>query len=243
MTLLVQTTVAAILLGLLIYLGGSWPRRVILAINALAGGVILFLIVKTVSDIVIRIGELLQSGQPATTLEFNPLVFITVALFGLVGIPLILVFALRERRRSIILSVAFGLFNLSLALVIGGEAATGIFSVGPAAAGALFLLFLLEGVSIGALLMKGRPAPAYVLSLGLIAGLPALAGFNLSGAAGNNLIAPFVQAAAAGFFIFYLPFVLTVGKDQNDVRWQFIGMLTGLILAGSLLTALPILGG
>jgi len=93
------------------------------------------------------------------------------------------------------------------------------------------------------LLIKGQPSPMYVLSLGLIAGLPALAGFNLSAAANNDLISPFLQAASAGFFIFYLPFVLTIGKDQNDVRWQFIGMLTGLVLAGALLTALPILGG
>ncbi|MFA5866734.1 MAG: hypothetical protein WC891_02040 [Actinomycetota bacterium] len=243
MTLLVQSTVVAILLGLVVYVGRSWPRRVILAINALAGGVILFLIVKTVSDVVIRIGEIFQSGQPAPTLAFNPVIFTVVALFGLVGVPLLLVFAIRERRRSVVLSVAFGLFNLSLALVIGGEAATGIYSAGAAAAGALFLLFLLEGVSIGALLIKGQPSPMYVLSLGLIAGLPALAGFNLSAAANNDLISPFLQAASAGFFIFYLPFVLTIGKDQNDVRWQFIGMLTGLVLAGALLTALPILGG
>ncbi len=242
MTLLVQSTVAAILLGSAIYLGRSWPRRVILAINALAGGVILFIIIKTVSDVVTRISEMLHGGQ-STPMPLNPAIFTIAALIGLVGVPFLLVFAIRERRRSVVLAVAFGFFNLSLTLVIGSEATTGIYSPGLAAAAALFLLFLLEGVSIGALLLKGQPAYAYVLGLGLTAGLPALAGFNLSAAVNNDLIVPFVQAASAGFFIFYLPFIMTVGKDQKDVRWQFIGMLTGLILAGLLVTALPLLGG
>ncbi len=238
---MIQTTVAALLIGLAVYLGRSWPRRVILTINALAGGVILFLIIRTVSDVVTRISEMLHGGQPAP-MALNPVIFTAAALAGLVGVPFLLVFAVRERRRSVVLAVAFGLFNLSLTLVMGGEAATGIYSPGPAVPIVLFLLFLLEGVSIGALLMKGQPAFVYVLGLGLTAGLPALVGFNLSAAVNNDLIVPFVQAASAGAFIFYLPFIMTIGKDQNDVRWQFIGMLTGLILAGLLVTALPILG-
>ena len=242
MTIWIQFTVVAVLLGLVIYLGRGWPRRVILAINALGGGVILFLIIKTVSDVVTRIGEILSSEQ-AASVPLGPVIYIIVSLFGLVGIPLLLVFAVGERRRSVILAVAFGLFNLSIALVIGSEAASGLYTAGPATAGALFMLFLLEGVSIGALLMRGQPEPLYVLGLGLTACLPAIAGFFLGTAANNDLIVPFIQAAAAGFFIFYLPFIMAVGKDQKDVRWQFIGMLTGLILAGLVVTALPILGG
>jgi ZIP family zinc transporter len=242
MAIWIQLTVIAIFLGLTVYLGRAWPRRVILAINALAGGVILFLIIKTVSDIVTRISDIFNS-ELATSLPLSPVIYAVVSLFGLVAIPLILVFSVGERRRSVVLAVAFGLFNLAMALSLGSEVANGLYATGPAAAAALFLLFLLEGTAIGALLMRGRPKLLYVLSLGLTAGLPALAGFNLSVAVNNDLIVPFIQAAAAGFLVFYLPFSLAVGKDQNDVKWQFIGMLTGLILAGLVATALPLLGG
>lgn len=242
MTLFIQSTAAAILLGLTIYLGRNWPRRIILAINALAGGVILFFIIKTVSDVTTRISDMLHGGQTVSA-PFNPVLFTFISFLGLVGVPFLLVFAVRERRRSVVLAIAFGLFNLSFALVVGSEAATGIYSPGPAAIIVLFLLFLLEGVSIGALLMKGEPAFLYVLTLGLTAGLPALAGFNFSAAVNSDLIVPFIQAASAGFFIFYLPFIIAAGKSQKDVSWQFIGMLLGLVLAGLLVTALPFLGG
>lgn len=242
MTIWVQLTVIAVLLGLVVYLGRGWPRRVILAINSLAGGVILFLIIKTVSGVVAQISELLLSEKVAS-IPLSPVIYATVALFGLVGIPLILVFAVGERRRSVILAVAFGFFNLSLALVVGGEMAIGLYAAGTATTGALFLLFLLEGVSIGALLMTGKPEPLYVLGLGLAAGLPALVGFNLGASFNNDLVALFVQSVAAGFFVFYLPFIMAVGKDKNEIRWQFIGMLTGLILTGLIVTSLSILRG
>jgi hypothetical protein len=242
MAILVQTSVIAILIGLLIYLGRSWPRRVILTINAMAGGVILFLIIKTVSEVVTRISEIFHSA-PTSSVSLTPAIYTGVSLFGLIAIPLFLVFAVGERRRSVVLAVAFGLFNLSLALALSGEVANGLYTAGPAAAGALFLLFLLEGFSIGALLMRGQPKLLYVITLGLTAALPAIAGFNLGAGVSNDLIAPFVQATSAGFFVFYLPFILSVGQDQEDVKWQFIGMLTGLVLAGLVFTALPFLGG
>jgi hypothetical protein len=239
MTIWFQLPVIAVFIGLLVYLGRSWPRRVILTINALAGGIILFLIIKTVSNVINGVSATLGSEQ-SVSMPLNPVIYTGVSLFGLVGIPLILVFAVGERRRSVVLAVAFGLFNLVFALVIGSETATGLYSAGLLATGAMLILFLLEGVSIGALLMRGQPEPLYILGLGLTAVLPAIAGFNLGASASLDLVEPFILAAAAGFFIFYLPFILKVGKDQNDVRWQFIGMLAGLILAGLVVTTLPI---
>jgi hypothetical protein len=239
MTIWVQLPVIAVFIGLLTYLGRGWPRRVILTVNALAGGIILLLIIKTVSNVINGVSATLGSEQAIST-PLNPVIYTAVSLFGLVGIPLILVFAVGERRRSVVLAVAFGLFNLVFALVIGSETATGLYTAGLVVTGAMLILFLLEGVSIGALLMRGQPEPLYILGLGLTAVLPAIAGFNLGASASLDLIEPFILAAAAGFFIFYLPFILKVGKDQNDVRWQFIGMLAGLILAGLVVTVLPI---
>lgn len=241
MTLWIQFTVAAIFIGIAVYLGRGWPRRIILTINALAGGVILFFIIKMGSEVINRLGELLVAGQ-AANIKMNPVIFSAVTGFGLIGIPLILVFAVRERRRSVVLAIAFALFNLAVCLTITGDASSGLYSAGIGTGTAFFFIFLLEGVSIGALLMKGRPEILYVLGLALTPSLAALAGFNLPGA-DTSLVVPFAQAAATGFLIFYLPFIMAVGKDQNDVRWQFIGMLTGLVLAGAFVTSLPLLGG
>jgi hypothetical protein len=239
MTIWFQLPVISVFIGLLIYLGRGWPRRIILTINALAGGIILLLIIKTVSNVINGVSATLASEQ-AISMPLNPVIYVAVSLFGLVGIPLILVFVVGERRRSVVLAVAFGLFNLVFALVIGSEAATGLYSASLVTTGAMLILFLLEGVSIGALLMRGQPKPLYILGLGLTAALPAIAGFKLGASASLDLIEPFILAAAAGFFIFYLPFILTVGKDQHDVRWQFIGMLAGLVLAGLVVATLPI---
>lgn len=242
MTLPVQLTIAAVFVGLAVYLGGNLPRRVILTLNSLGGGVILFIVVKLVSEIINRLTELFRNKPGAVSLAQNPWLYSAVTLFGLVGIPLILVFLVKERRRSVVLAIAFGLFNLTIALVISTDAANGLYSLNAFVAATVALLFLLEGVSIGALLIKLRPSPFYVLFLGLIVALPASAGFNLSGASNIDLIVPFAQAAAAGFLVFYLPFVLSPGKDNKDVKWQFIGMLTGLVVTGALLTTMPLLG-
>lgn len=243
MTIWTQLTIAAVFLGLSIYLAGDIPRRAIVFFNAVGGGVILFLIIKLSSEVITRLAELLHNEPGAVTFSLNPWIFSVISLLGLFGIPLILVFIIRERRRSVILAVAFGLFNLTIALFISTEAANGLFFISVLVTLVLAILFLLEGFAVGSLLIKSRPGSLYVLSLGVIIALPALAGFNLSGASDLNLIIPFAQAGAAGFLIFYLPFIINVSKNNSDVKWQFIGMLIGLITTGAILTALPLLGG
>jgi hypothetical protein len=242
MTLLAQFTIAAVFVGLAVSLGGNLHRRVILALNALGGGVIMFLIIKLVSEIMTRLSELFRNKPGAVSLAQNPWLFAAVTVAGLVVVPLILIFVVRERRRSIVLAIAFGLFNLTTTLIISTDTANGLYTLNAFSTTGVALLFLLEGVSIGALLIKNRPGPFYLLILGLTVSLPALAGFNLSAASNIDLIVPFAQTAAAGFMLFYLPFVLSAGKDEGDVKWQFIGMLSGMIVTGAILTALPILG-
>lgn len=241
MTLLTQLTVAAVFIGLSVYLGGGLPRRVTVTVNSLGAGVILFLIIKLVSDVVTRLAELFRNEPGAVPFSLNPWIFSAISIFSVVGIPLILVFIIRERRRSVILAIAFGLFNLTLALVASTDTVNGLYSDNIFVTMTLALLFLLEGLAIGSLLIKNKPGLFYVLTLGLTVSLPAVAGFNLGAASNLDLVLPFSQAAAAGFLIFYLPFIIAVGKNE-DVKWQFIGMLTGLILTGAIITALPLLG-
>ncbi len=239
-TVLAQFTVIAIFLGLAVYLGRKAPARVILTINAFAAGTILYFIVMTMSNVFNRAAELVQLGNTSALL-LNPVMFVMVCLLGLVGIPLTLVFAVGERRRSVIIAIAFGLLNLGLFLNIGSNVVEGLYAVTIATLALLSVLFLFQGLSIGALLMRTEPALSYVITLGLIAALPALIGFNIPSVHSLDFVSPFVQATAAGFMIFYLPFIMAVKTNKKDVTWQFIGMLTGLALTGVLVTALPLL--
>jgi zinc transporter ZupT len=244
MNLLTQLTVLAVFIGLAVYLARGLPKRVVLVANAFAAGSVLFLIISTVSTVITRIAELSQANQAAVGFLGNPWVFALITLFAIFIVPMIMIFTVGERRRSVIIAVAIGLYNLGFGLTVGSETVSGILGISVNVGVLLALIFLLEGVAIGALLMKARPNPLFVLGLGATAILPALVGFNLTSAGSLDLIVPLTYSISAGFMLFYLPFILglTDGGNSNDIKWHFIGLLTGLFLTGLVTTAFSLLG-
>ena len=240
MTLTAQLTVLAVFAGLTIYLAKSLPKRIILAINSFAAGNILFLIVMTTSSVINRGAEMIDAGRAGTGFLGNAWLFLAVTSVAIFAVPLVLIFVVGERRRSIIIAVAMGLLNLGLALSLGGDAATGLIPFTSLTVTLMAFLFLLEGLSMGALLMKTQVNPWFVVSLGIIAGLPALAGFNISSVQAADVIIPFTYAASAGFMIFYLPFILGTSHSSQDIKWHFIGMITGLFTSGLIVTTLTL---
>jgi len=243
MTIAAQLTIIAIFIGLAVFRATGLPKRIILVINALAAGSILYLIITTVSTVGGRAAELLQSATRGGGFIGNAWIFTALAVVGIFAVPLILIFVVAERRRSVIIAIAFGLFNLGLTLTYAGDVSSGLMTATVTFVILLAVLFALEGLSIGALLMRSEPEWLFVAGLGLTAGLPALLGMNLTSVRSLDLIVPFVYAAGAGFMLFYLPFILGAGKTSNDIKWHFIGMLSGILLTGSLLTALPLVAG
>lgn len=244
MSPIAQLTILALFLGLAVYLSRGLPKRVILVVNAFASGSILFFVISTTSVVVTRIAELVQTKPAYTGFLGVPWVFAAITLSAIFVVPLVMVFVVGERRRSVIIAVAMGLFNLGFCLTTGNEAASGILSLTPVTAALLALLFLLEGVSIGALLMKAKPSFSFVLTLAITAAAPALVGFNLPSVSSADIFVPIAYAAAAGFMLFYLPFILGTagGNKANDVKWHFIGMLGGLFTTGLVYTAFNLVG-
>jgi hypothetical protein len=238
MTLIAQLTVLAVFAGLAIYMAKSLPKRVILAINAFAAGVVLFLIVMTTSSVINRGSEMVNAGQTGAGFMGNAWIFLAAASAIIFGLPLVLIFVFGERRRSVIIAVAMGLLNLGLSITLGSDLASGLIPVAALSIVLLVGLFLMEGVSMGALLMKTHVNPMFVLSLGLIAGLPALAGFNNPWPGAIDWVVPFAYAASAGFMIFYLPFILGTSHAPNDIKWHFIGMIGGLFTSGLIISML-----
>lgn len=241
MIILAQLTILAVFAGLAINSAKSLPKRVIMAINAYGAGTILFLIVLTTSSVVNRGAEMIQAAQAGVGFLGNAWLYLAAASVAIFGVPLLLIFVFGERRRSVIIAIAMGLFNLGLGLSLGGDLATGLVSVSLITIVLMALLFLLEGVTMGALLMKTQVNPGFVITLGLIAGLPALAGFNMSSPLTLDFVAPFAYAASAGFMVFYLPFILGTSHSPQDIKWHFIGMIGGLFSAGFIISMLTML--
>ncbi len=239
-----QLTVIAIFIGLAVYLAQDLPKRIVLVINAFAAGTVLFFIISMVSGVLGRMAELFQANTFAGGIFANPWVFTVVALLAIFVSPLVMIFVVGERRRSVILAVALGLFNLGFALTSSNEVASGILNVTIGPALLLALIFLLEGLAIGALLLNARPSWYLVTALGATTVVPALIGFNMPSLGSLDVFVPFTYAAAAGFLLFYLPFILGLNdkNSPNDIKWHFIGMLSGLFCTGLIYTAFNLLG-
>lgn len=239
-----QLTVAAIFLGLAVYLAKGLPKRVALVINAFAAGTVLFLIISMVSSIVGRVADLFEASGVTGGILADPWIFTVIAVGSIFIVPLVMIFVVRERRRSVILAVALGLYNLGFALTASNEVANGILGVSVAVALLLALIFLLEGLAIGALLLNARPNPGLVVGLGVTAALPSLIGLNIPAVGSLDVFVPFIYAAAAGFLLFNLPFLLGLNDNRtsNDIKWHFIGMLAGLFCTGLIVTAFSLIG-
>ena len=243
MNYLAQLSLLGLFLGAAVSLARRLPRRLALTVNAFSGGVILFFLITTVSDVITRLSELPKIGQAGPGYAVGSWIFAAATLLGIFGIPLLLVFIVKERRRPVVVAIALGLFNLAIAMKLASELFYGLSAVTLLAIVLLTGLFVLEGIVIGSPFISQKPAPAQVVSLVIAVVLAALAGFNIPGGAAPDYVIPFSEAVAAGFFLFYLPFSLTAGTNPNDVKWHFIGLLTGLCLTGSVVTALALVTG
>ncbi len=108
MNYLAQLSLLGLFLGAAVSLARRLPKRLALTINAFSGGVILFLLITTVSDVVTRLSELPKIGQAGLGYAVGSWVFAAATLFGIFGVPLLLIFIIKERRRSVVVAIALG---------------------------------------------------------------------------------------------------------------------------------------
>ena len=241
MFMALQLTVLFVFIGLALYMAAGLSKRTVMFFGSFGAGVILFMIITTVSNVYTQATDLISAGQKSGFVGSTWL-FLAIAFFGILALPFFLVFVVGERRRSMIIAIAFGLFNFGMSLSLAGDFATGLITITWVTFIATALLFLTEGVSMASIIMGSKPEILYVLGLGLTAVGPAALGFNLSGARSLDIFVPFMNAACAGFMVFYLPFILGAGKTPEEVKTHFAGILTGLMVIGTVMAAVTVIG-
>ena len=143
---------------------------------------------------------------------------------------------------ALLVAIGIGLHNLGEGVAIGAA-----YSVGALALGAFLVVgFALhnttEGLAIVAPLAKGRPSPARLATLGLIAGAPAVLGAWIGAAAFNASLAAFLFGFGAGAIaqvIVQLAPSLRDGEGRTLHPPAVLGLLggMGLMFATGLLVA------
>ena len=220
----------------------SW-LRVIMAVTV---GLLAYLGIDAVLEGFELAGEGSQAFGGATLV----LVGAVVAFLALTGVTE----WLRDRRRrarsagasgaqlALLVAVGIGLHNLGEGVAIGAA-----YSVGALALGAFLVVgFALhnttEGLAIVAPLANGRPSPARLAALGLIAGAPAVLGAWIGAAAFNASLAAFLFGFGAGAIaqvIVQLAPSLRDGEGRTLHPPAVLGLLggMGLMFATGLLVA------
>ena len=183
-----------------------WVRRIppgwLRVIMALTVGLLAFLAIDAILEGFELAGEGSQAFGGATLV----LVGAVVAFLALTGVTE----WLKDRRAqarhagasgatlALMVAVGIGLHNLGEGVAIGAA-----YSVGALALGAFLVVgFALhnttEGLAIVAPLASGRPSPARLVALGLVAGAPAVLGAWIGAAAFNASLAAFLFGFGAG---------------------------------------------
>ncbi len=250
-----QITAAAIggVAGFSIFLGlpvarlRGLPKVVQGFMNAVALGVLLFLLWDILSHAASPLQAALKPLHEGRPGAFLPLVLIFAG--GLAAGLLSLIYfngALFKRARgssnqispknlSMSIATGLGLHNLSEGLAIGQSAATGALAF----AGVLVIGFALhnitEGFGIAAPMTMSdtRPSWGFLGLAGLIGGAPTLVGSAIGVFATSTLLSVLFLALAAGALIYVINEMFGIGRKLNSPKGLGWGILTGFLFAFS----------
>jgi zinc transporter ZupT len=122
---------------------------------------------------------------------------------------------------------SIGLHNLGEGLAVGSAHARGELALGAALVAGFAVHNLTEGIGIGAAAADRRPSPRTVLALGLLAGLPTVAGTLMGGLAYSPFLGALSLAAGVGAV---LPVVVQLGRQlraQCSTTLPLLGAAVG----------------
>ncbi len=134
---------------------------------------------------------------------------------------------------AMLVAIGIGLHNLGEGLAIGTSYATGALALGAFLVVGFALHNTTEGLAIVAPLAKESPTPRRLVSLGLIAGSPAIVGAWIGASAFNTSVAAFLFGVGAGAIVQVIAQLAPTLKDEQDRTFHPAsvgGLLGGLAL-------------
>ena len=245
-----QTAALGALAGFTIYLGLPVARLKQRAggtqslLNAVALGVLLFLVWDILSKALDPVGEALKgsirSGHWGPFAALAPML-VAGLVVGLVGLAMFNEAALRRSpagartpgRLALMIAAGLGLHNFSEGLAIGQAAATGAMGFAAILAIGFGLHNATEGFAVGAPLAahEGRPSWPFLGLTGLIAGGPTLAGTLLGYRVASPQAFVLFLALAAGALFYVIGEMFAVGRRLRHPVWGAWGIAAGFLVA------------
>jgi ZIP family zinc transporter len=259
------TQIAALgaIAGFTIYLGlplgrlRAPARRLKATLNAIATGILVFLLFDVLNNAWDPIDKALGNGD-ITGAVGNGTVLAACVAAGLLGLVYFDWWAARRRARhnadtavaeveagpepvagswrsrsgqlSLMIAVGIGLHNFAEGLAIGNSAATGQLSLAVLLIIGFGLHNATEGFGIVAPLADTRPSWGYLALLGLIGGGPTLVGTLLGQSLVNATLSIVFLGLAAGSILYVIIELLGVARTVAGKQLTTWGILIGLIL-------------
>jgi ZIP family zinc transporter len=247
-----HTLFLAAIAGFTIYLGLPFarlknpPRSLQALLNALATGILVFLLWDIISKASEPINSALVTAQKGDATNFIVLLVLFAVGFG-VGLLSLVVFEQRFLRRtrqenqagasglapfqlSIMIAIGIGLHNFSEGLAIGQAANSGAISLATILIVGFGLHNTTEGFGIAAPLAAGnRPSWRFLVMVGLIGGGPTFLGSLLGYSVQSEALFVLCLALAAGSILYVVSELLNVGRRFQVRELVMMGVFLGFL--------------
>jgi ZIP family zinc transporter len=244
---LVETTLLGAIAGLTIFLGlpvarlRNLPRGAQAFLNALATGILVFLLWDILGKASEPIAAALESAKKGDASDFLPLLVLFVAGVG-VGLLGLVYFDRAFVRRTktagdaspyqlcLMIAVGIGLHNFSEGLAIGQASRTGALELATLLIVGFGLHNMTEGFGIaGPLAGRVVPSWAFLLLAGLIGGGPTFLGTLIGYSVESTPIFVLCLALAAGSILYVVGELLHVGRRFQLPELATWGLFLGLM--------------
>jgi ZIP family zinc transporter len=247
-----HTLVLAAVAGFTIFLGLPFarlknpPRSMQALLNALATGILIFLLWDIISKASEPIESALQTAQHGDAGNFILLLILFALGFG-VGLLGLVYFEQRFIRRTgqasqtggsgvapfqlaMMIAIGIGLHNFSEGLAIGQASSTGAISLATILIVGFGLHNTTEGFGIAAPMTAGsRPSWAFLGLAGLIAGGPTFLGSVVGYSMQSEAVFVLCLALAAGSILYVVSELLNVGRRFQLRELVMLGVFLGFI--------------
>ncbi len=237
----------ACLSAVVIYLGLSIPfvktrsprsETIFRSLTLAVGLTFLLLTAIQLSNVTIDIVSSARQGYIFTGIAISHIIAVVT---GFILAPLMIVVVGKERRLPVLLAISFGLLNLSLGINLSLEYFTGIFAITIVSVLLLAIRFFLQGLTINGLDYPNTISVSEFLYLGLIAGLPFIAGILLETMTLNDIVIPLVQSMAVGLFIFTFSYSL-INDRRKELQINAAGFAGGIAIVAIIEIAINFFG-
>lgn len=139
----------------------------------------------------------------------------------------------RARRLSLMIAVGIGLHNLGEGLAIGSAYAVGELALGASLIVGFALHNTTEGIAVVAPLTGQRPSLVRLVSLGLVAGAPAIAGTVIGGTVNNRELSALLLGVGVGAIVQVIVQLMPALRERVGApldRVTVVGLAGGMLV-------------